>query len=94
MSTGDLEKRIGEAVSFHRLAASAVPTRPEAAFEYIRAARDILALVWLDMEDSGEFPQVLVDRVVEIEFELVEGMAVLLRVHPDGTLEEWWAGRQ
>jgi len=94
MSIEDLEKRIGEAVLFHRLAASAVRIRPEAAFEYIRAARDILAQVWLDMEGSAEFSSILVDRIVGIELDLVAVVAALLRVHPDGALERWWAERQ
>ena len=73
----DLDKRIGEAASFQRLAVSAVHDRPLAAFEYIRAARDILALAWTDMEGAGEFPQVLVDRIMEIEHGLVGVLTTL-----------------
>jgi hypothetical protein len=79
MSIGELEKKIGEAASFHRLAASAVRAHPQAAFEYIRAARDILAQMWVDMEGAGKFPQAIVDRVMEIEHGLVEVITDLLR---------------
>jgi hypothetical protein len=79
MSKEELEKKLGEAASFRRLAASAVPARPESAFEYIRAARDTLARVWTDMEGSGEFPQSLVDRIKEIEHDLVAVVGALLR---------------
>ena len=79
MSIGELEKKIGEAASFHRLAASAVRAHRQAAFEYIRAARDILAYVWIDMEGSGEFPQAIVDRIMETEHQLVEVIRDLLR---------------
>ena len=71
MSQVGLEKRISEAESFQRLAASAIRVNPHGAFEYIRAARGILAEVWTDMEGSGEFPHVLVDRIMEIEHGLV-----------------------
>jgi hypothetical protein len=60
-----------EAASFQRLAASAIRVNPHGAFEYTRAAHGILAEVWTDMEGSGEFPQVLVDRIMEIEHALV-----------------------
>jgi hypothetical protein len=66
----DLEKRIAEAASFHRLANSA-HAHPESVYEYTRAARDTLARIWIDMEASGEFSPAIVDRVMEIERKLV-----------------------
>jgi hypothetical protein len=71
MSSAGLEKRIREAASFQRLASSAIRVYPAGAFEYVRAASSILAEVWADMEIAGEFPQVLVDRIAEIQHELV-----------------------
>ena len=77
MSLEELEKKITEAALFHRLAASAIRVHPEGAFEYIRAARGILVEVWTDMEGSGEFPQTLVDRIMEIE----HGLVVVITAH-------------
>ena len=73
----DLEKRITEAVLFHRLAVLSSHAQPLVAFEYVRAANDILARVWTDMEGSGEFPPVLVSRIEEIEHNLVAVMGSL-----------------
>jgi len=66
----NFEKRLAEAASFHRLAVSA-HARPESAYEYVRAARDILAGVWTDMEGSGEFPPAIVNWVMEIDRKLI-----------------------
>jgi hypothetical protein len=79
MSIGELEKKIGEAALFHRLAASAIHVHRAAAFEYVRAARDVLAGAWMEMENAGEFPQVLMDRIMEIEHGLVAVVVALMR---------------
>jgi len=62
----NLDKRLAEAASFLRLATSE-HAHLDFVYESIRAARDILAEIWIDMEGNGEFPQAIVDRVMEIE---------------------------
>jgi hypothetical protein len=79
MSIGELEKKIGEAALFHRLAASSIHVHRAASFEYVRAARDVLASAWMEMENAGEFPQVLMDRIMEIEHGLVAVVIALMR---------------
>ena len=63
-----LEKKIGAAASFHHLARSAKD--PVAMHEYIRAARGMLAEIWIEMESGGHFPESLVARIMEIETDL------------------------
>ncbi len=77
MSSVGLEKRMSEAASFQRLAASAIRVSPQGAFEYVRAASGILAEVWAHMEIAGEFSQILVDRIAEIQQGLVAVVTAL-----------------